>query len=437
MGQFIPRFLRIDGYEVRQIDESFERNFVHVHLHRKHDKPFRCHKCRSQLLSKKGEYELKPQDMPVRGMSLVFIFKRWKGHCPKCNKVRAEEVDFISDHSPHYTQDYFWWLGKLCEISPVKRAAALMEQDDSTLWRIDYGRMKHMLEEYQIPLLKRIACDEVHARSKKQLKKGENRNDEFFTVITDLDTHKVVWVADSRRKEALDQFFFLLGKEACKEIEVVAVDQHEDYAASVREHCPNADLVWDRFHIMQNFNEALNDVRKELHEQQDPKDDLFRLTRGKFRHLFTKSKHHRTAKEQRHIDTVLAANEDFAKLEIIREGMVEFFNCDNEIVALDTLLTIGNWIDQLGFESLKSWYRNLESGWNTLKNYFKHRVTTAVSEGINNVIKTLKRKAFGYRNMHYFKLKIMQQCGFLNSQFIADPYLLRKQSRIKTALAGL
>lgn len=64
------------------------------------------------------------------------------------------------------------------------------------------------------------------------------------------------------------------------------------------------------------------------------------------------------------------------------------------------------------------WYKNLEAGWETLKNYFHYRVSSSLSEGQNNVIKMLKRRAFGFRNMEYFKLKIMQLCGYLNSRFI-------------------
>gem|GEM_PF-4009986 len=62
------------------------------------------------------------------------------------------------------------------------------------------------------------------------IKKGENRDDLFFTVICDLDTRKVIWVSSSRRKEALDEFFLIIGKKACEGIDVVACDQHNDYA---------------------------------------------------------------------------------------------------------------------------------------------------------------------------------------------------------------
>jgi transposase len=79
---------------------------------------------------------------------------------------------------------------------------------------------------------------------------------------------------------------------------------------------------------------------------------------------------------------------------------------------------VGDWIWQAQFKPLMRWHNQLEAGWETLKNYFEWRVTTSLSEGINNVIKSIKRRGFGYRNMQYFKLKIMQVCGYLNSKFI-------------------
>ena len=89
---------------------------------------------------------------------------------------------------------------------------------------------------------------------------------------------------------------------------------------------------------------------------------------------------------------------------------------------------MGDWIWQSGFEPLKRWYQRLEKGWETLRNYFIYKVTTALSEGKNNVIKTVKRRAYGFRNMYYFRLKIMQVCGYLNSKYIhsADQLLTQK-----------
>jgi hypothetical protein len=73
------------------------------------------------------------------------------------------------------------------------------------------------------------------------------------------------------------------------------------------------------------------------------------------------------------------------------------------------------------------WYADLEPLWKRLANYFRFRVTSALSEGINNVIKTLKRRAYGYKNMEYFRLKILQKCRYLNSRYISIMHRSRAQ----------
>ena len=119
-----------------------------------------------------------------------------------------------------------------------------------------------------------------------------------------------------------------------------------------------------------------------------------------------------------HIDDVLKDNAAFAKLELIKERMMTFFYAPDEASAKNIFEEVGDWIFQMGFKPLMRWHNNLEQGWETLKNYFRYRYTSALSEGQNNVIKMLKRRAFGYRNMLYFRLKIMQVCGYLNSRYV-------------------
>jgi transposase len=144
-----------------------------------------------------------------------------------------------------------------------------------------------------------------------------------------------------------------------------------------------------------------------------------RLSRGKYRYLFLKKDKRRTEQERTHINSILALNARFAKLEIIKERMISFFDQPDESSARTVFDEIALWSLQEYFAPLMKWCRNFEAGWETVKNYFTNRITSALSEGMNNVIKAIKRRAYGYRNMHYFRLKIMQVCGYLNSRYIA------------------
>ncbi len=418
----LPRFLKAcleenSQFEIADFKEYLADGRIEAHLVHKQETPRICHRCGSELCNERGRYRLRLEGMPILGIRFYVHFWRIKGECRSCKKIRAEKVDFIAEETPHLMRDYAWWIGRLCEIAAVSRVAELLNLDETTTWRMDLARMQFMLERYKIPPVTRISVDEVYAR-KKAKNLEESRSQRFFTVITDLDTRKVIWVTEGRDEAALDVFFAIIGKAACKKITVVAADQHDDYARSVRKNCPGAVLVWDRFHVMQNFEKALNEQRKLLHEDFRKKSNMSELTRGKYRFIFLKKASRRTEQEQRHIDEIVKENDQFLKLELIKERMITFFDQPDEYQGRTVFHDVGAWILQGDFSELKKWYWNLDRQWNQLANYFKHRVTSAISEGINNVIKSLKRRAFGYKNMTYFKLKIMQVCGYLNSRFI-------------------
>ena len=423
----LPQMLEFRGYEINEMKPNLEEGKIDIYLQRKNDKDFNCAKCGSKLHSKRGTYALKLREMDLMGFKAFLHFFRLKGDCLNCKKARSEAVDFISAESPHITKGLAWWLGKLCEITAVSRAGEFVGEAKMTMWRVDLARMKRMFKQYAIPEVTDIAVDEVYVRNKPQPE--ESRDDRFFTIITDLKSRRVIWVEESRKKEALDRFFKKIGTARCASIRVVACDQFSGFRLSVAEFCPNATLVWDRFHIMKKFEEAVNETRKMIHEKLAPSSqkDLIERTRGKYRFIFLKKASRRTAEESQHLKAVQKDNKLFYDLELIKERMLTFFDQKNAEDGLAVFKEIGQWIREAGFPHLKSWFRRQARYWYIIKNYFTYRVTSALAEGTNNVIKTMKRKAFGYRNMEYFRLKILQVCGFLNSRHMLDTGLPTKR----------
>ncbi|MEK7689410.1 MAG: transposase, partial [Bdellovibrionota bacterium] len=145
----------------------------------------------------------------------------------------------------------------------------------------------------------------------------------------------------------------------------------------MRENAPQAVHVWDRFHLMQLFEEAVNDTRKSLHEDQPQSSEIRRLSRGKYRFLFVKKAKRRTEEEKTHVDEVLNANRYFMRLELIKERMLTFFDQPDEASAKTVFEEIGDWIWQSHFKPLMAWYQRFEQGWKTAANYFKYRVSSA------------------------------------------------------------
>jgi len=415
----IPQFIRkvVPGFEVIDVKEWLSRGCVEIYVTRKSSNKPRCSVCSGDLGVRRGKYFVKIKTMPLFNLETKICVWRHKYHCSTCGKARAENFDFVSPETPHISREYSWWMGRLCEITSVKQAADFSGNDKSTTWRLDFNQMKRRFQYYKPPKATKISVDEVYARRKKYGGWKESRDKRFFTIVCDLDTRKVIWVSESRSKEALDEYFHIIGKKACEEIEVVAGDQHDPYKASVEENCPNANFVWDRFHIMQSFQMALNEDRQWLHQNVSAGENK-RLTRGKFKTLFLKKADRRTKVEQRHLSDVMEENRFFVYLELIKEAMFEVYDSPTELDARRKFVQIKEWLKEGQFYSLSKWWQNLDRGWDTFANYFKYPITSSLSEGINNVIKTVKKRAYGYRNMQYFKLKIMQVCGYLNSKYV-------------------
>ncbi len=142
-------------------------------------------------------------------------FRREKRDCPKCKKSHGRsESTFFVPTAPHSTKEFAWWVNRLTSETSVLATSRSSRSKGNLLPNLINNTLRRLSKGYKIPQVKRIAVDEVYARGLKQLKEGENRDDLFFTVIVDIETHKVIWVSKSRRKAGarLSSLFYLAPK---------------------------------------------------------------------------------------------------------------------------------------------------------------------------------------------------------------------------------
>lgn len=234
----------------------------------------------------------------------------------------------------------------------------------------------------------------------------------YLTLVSDLDAGTVEYVADDRTTASLDGYFEAIPVEQRTGIGAVAMDMWQPYINSVKAHLPNPEdrIVFDRFHIMGYLGKAVDTVRKREHKAlRAVGDDT--LTKTKYLWLYSAEnlpeRHHERFEALRDADLktarAWAIKEDLRWLwDYVRRGWAErhwkrwyFWATHSRLAPV--------------IAAAKTIHRHLQG----VLNFFAHRITNAVSEGLNSKIGTIKKRAYGFRNRDHFKTAIYFHCGGL------------------------
>lgn len=351
--------------------------------------------------------EVVVRDLPLGRMATYLHVPKRVCRCIEDDHLHVEEIEWLKLWS-RVTKRFGENVYRLTSITTNKEAGWFLGMDDEVVYRID----RDILEEKAadkldpIPSALNISVDEV----------SYLKYHRYLTNVIDTDKKLVVWNSKGRKAEVLDRYFIGIGEEACKKMESVALDGARTYISSTNRHAVNALIVYDKFHVFQKLNNTVDAVRKdELKKARSNGDDqTVELTNCRQRFILLKNKSKLTEKQDQYLKTLCQINEPIYKAMLLKEDFLQVYEQEN-IEQAEAHLK--NWIEQATKSSLKA-FQELAISFSDkaqyILNWFKKRISSAISEGFNNKIKRLKRMAYGYRDIEYFKLKIHQHCGLLN-----------------------
>jgi transposase len=359
-----------------------------------------CPGCGKRCRKIEETYERTVRDLDCVGRIAFITFKQYKVKC-SCGYRGIEELDFIDKYS-FCTKRLEESVFILCEKMSIKDAAQLSKLDWKTVKNID----KKYLHQLVIPLSEytpeRIGVDEI------SYEKGHK----YLTVVRDIDLRRVIWVGRGRKKETLDSFFSELGEEKARHIKVAAMDMWDPYIASISENCPDADIVFDKFHVSKKINEALDSVRKREFSKADATE---RKSMKKKRFLILGRQRRLNDEQRETVDDLKKINARLYEAYLLKEQLLDIFDETEIITALSRFIRWFTNVEKSGFVVFQKVVKTLKNYLYGIMNYFYYRITNAASEGFNNKINIIKRKAYGFRDLEYFKLKILQSCGWKSS----------------------
>ncbi|MEC6016916.1 ISL3 family transposase [Serratia nevei] len=314
--------------------------------------------------------------------------------CPHCG-VTTEKISWLPERQ-RYTTTLSVWVESLTRLLPIKHVAQLTGLHWHTVKNIDYRRLLRERTEPQRHTLRRLVMDEF------ALFKGHR----YATVVMDADTQQVLWVGEGRSRAAFRPFFVWLGAEGCAAIQSVAMDMNTALDLEVRHHCPQAEVVYDLFHVVAKYGrEVIDRVRVDQANQlrDNPKS---RQVIKRSRWLLLRNPENLPEGHEVKLTELLEANQPLNVVWLMKTALKELWYAPSEQEAQRRWVSWYRQSQESGIKALQHFAEKLKGYAGGIIASARHRLNTSVLEGMNNKIKVMKRMAYGYRDNAYFFLKI-------------------------------
>lgn len=234
---------------------------------------------------------------------------------------------------------------------------------------------------------------------------------EYVTTANDLERGVVLHVADDRGRAALDGFWASLAPEQRQRVEAVAMDMWEPYVRSTREHVPEAEIVFDKFHVAQHLGDAVDRVRKQEHRGRVAEGDAI-LKGTKYRWL--ENPRGRSWSAARAFTLLRELAPRVGRAWALRQAAMALWDLRLPGVADRNFVAWYGWARRSRLEPMRKVAALLKRHWANIRTYFRHRITNAATEAINAKIQAAKRRACGFRNRERFRTAIYFHCGGLD-----------------------
>lgn len=399
------RILQWPGYRVyrNKIDEK--NKILELWVRRKRgNRKLECSGCGRKFSDVYDCRERAVRDLPWSEFKTTVHIEVYRVKCRDCG-VKVEKVPPLPSKAP-FSKRFEDAVGQACESASARQVSRRFGLAESTVRAIDLRCLERWAASRREPPLRQMGVDEIY----------RGKSDKFLTVVSNLETGEPLWFGQERKKETLDEFFRTeLRSSQRKRIEAACVDMWEPFRLSMEEWVPGCRIVYDKFHILQHANDAVDEVRRAefFRKGQEMRD----VVKGKKWLLLSRWKN--LAPTQRGVlNRLFQLNRRVFKAYLLKESLEQLWDYRYEGAMLNYLQ---KWMDQLRWQRLPSFQKLAETLLKHLDgilNYCRTKVRFGVVEAINGNIRMLINRGRGYKNMRYLLLKA-KRMAVTNTEYIA------------------
>ncbi|MBT4502571.1 MAG: ISL3 family transposase [Gemmatimonadetes bacterium] len=349
--------------------------------------------CRCPQCGRRGQIV---RTMPPRRWRDVRVCGRtvWLLHAPREIRCpthgRRVEAPPWAEPGARVTYRLEYLLLRCCQAMPQKAAAQLLGMPSSTLSDILHRIIGRVRKGHSIRDLKTMGIDEI------SYAKGHK----YATLVYDLDRSCVVWVGRGKARQTIDRFFEnALSAYQKTKIKWACCDMSETFIGAIQQHCPNTLLILDRFHVVKALNNAVDEVRKEQWREACPPDRkaLKGLRWLLYRHSATRSREDTST-----LKALEKANQRIYRAWRLKDEFEQLWEYKAPWAATRFLKTWTTAAMRSRLEPLKKFVTTVRKHADGILAFVETHLTNAVSEGLNRIVRMIKNRASGFRDLDPF-----------------------------------
>ncbi len=392
-------------WKVKSVDFKETEKVINIHIDFERGSIFKCGKCGTDSKAY-DTTEKKWRHLNFFQYESYIIARVPRTDCKECGVLLVDVPWARRSSDCTYLFDSLMMI--LCREMPVNRVSQIMKEDDEKLWRIihHYTEEARKLEDYSD--VKAIGVDETSK------KKGHD----YVTLFVDLEDKKTIFVTEGKGSETVKQFKedFENHNGIAENIKDASIDMSPAFIKGIEETFPNAEITFDKFHIMKIINNAVDEVRRNEVKEQI-------ILRGK-KYIFLKNREELTEnqkEELRKIEFMPYLNLQTIRAFHIRENFQSIYT---EQTKEEFELKLHKWYFWATHSRLKpicEAAKTIKRHWSGVTRWYESRINNGILEGLNSLVQAAKAKARGYRTFKNLKVIIYMLTGKLDYTKVGLP----------------
>lgn len=332
-------------------------------------------------------------DLPIADAPIVYIiYPRVQGRCPGCERfvtTRPEEI--------HPTKDSTWRLMRTvsawASTAPASSVALMFEVSEATVRRYDKEVLEQTLPPPDLDNIRCLLIDEKHL----------GRRHGYVTVVLNGDTGELLHMAKGKKRQSLEDFLGALSPAQKRRIECVGIDRSGAYQAAVEKHLPDCAIVYDRFHLVMNLNQAIDEVRRsEWRAADEPDKKLIKHSR----YLLLNNPENLSESAESRLRQLQEANSNISTAYQLKEQFRAIYLYQREGWAKRALQSWCGLAQASGLAPFQRLARSFSKHAARITSYIKHRLTSGRIEGFNSKLARIITRACGVADLDYLYLKV-------------------------------